>query len=211
MAPFRGAGCVNRPRFAVDGYHTIFRAAELLRMPPHEQPAPATKFASQHPPPLPGRRSIRLPGFDYSRGGAYFVTFCTKGRSRSLAHATATEWQLTSEGHAVRHSWLRLESTFPHVRLDALAILPDHVHGLLWIVRYNISSRKPLAPITTVVGVWKSFAARHINLLRNSVGQPVWQRNYFERIVRNKRALEQIREYIRRNRECRRGHGLPTQ
>jgi REP element-mobilizing transposase RayT len=84
--------------------------------------------------------------------------------------------------------------------------MPDHVHAILWIVKYNFSSRKALAPITTVVGVWKSLTARHINLIRRSEGKPVWQRNYFERIVRDRQALAQIRAYIRRNRESFRDH-----
>lgn len=146
-----------------------------------------------------GRRSIRLRNYDYSRNGPYFVTFCTHHRARILSRLRAGEVVLTPAGSAVRDCWLLLPRTFPHVRLDALAIMPDHVHAVLWIVKYNCSSRGSPAPITTVVGVWKSYAARRINIWRDSKGSAVWQRNYYERIVRGREALSRIRSYIRRN------------
>jgi REP element-mobilizing transposase RayT len=103
---------------------------------------------------------------------------------------------------AVRDCWQVLPTHFPYLRLDAMVIMPDHVHAVLWIVRGKSFGEGKPAPITRVVGVWKSFAARRINAIRGVIGQPVWQRNYYEHIVRDHDSLIRIRSYIRNNPKC---------
>lgn len=147
----------------------------------------------------PGRRSIRLPEFDYSRGGPYFITICTRHRARILSRISGGRLAVTSLGLIVRDCWQALPNHFPHLRLDSIVIMPDHVHAILWIVRGKTSIGEKPAPITQVVGVWKSFAARRINAIRGTHGHPVWQRNYYEHIVRDHDSLTRIRAYIRNN------------
>lgn len=150
-------------------------------------------------PAVPSRQRLRISNYDYSKNGAYFITFCTKLRVPSLARVKEGALQLSLEGRAVLSTWQELPRTFPHVRLDALAIMPDHVHAILWIVRYNIATVRPLVPITTAIGIWKSRAARQINFLRGTPGTQVWHRSFHERIVPDKSALSNIRRYIANN------------
>lgn len=153
----------------------------------------------------PGRRSIRLKDFDYSRGGPYFITICTRQRVRILSQVSGGRAALTRLGLVVRDCWQALPIHFPHLRLDSMVIMPDHVHAILWIVRGKRLEAEGPTPITQVVGSWKSFAARRINAIRGTKGQRVWQRNYYEHIVRDHNALIRIRAYIRNNPKCWRG------
>ena len=147
------------------------------------------------------RRSIRLRGWDYTSPGAYFVTLCTHNgqclfedeRFRQIAEE---EWQRTA---IIR----------PYVQLDEFVIMPNHIHGILWIVRDdNVGARRRLAPtprgapsgsLGAIVGQYKSAVTRRINRIRKTPGAPVWQRNYYEHIVRKEDELRRIREYIRLN------------
>ena len=174
------------------------------------------------------RRSIRLPGYDYRQKGAYFVTVCTHER------------ELLFEDPVLRRVaetvWQRIPRHFPHVRLDAWVVMPNHVHGIVTIVGdacrgeaspEATSAMQGVAPagsysgweavagdasplrsraggvapgsLGAIVGNFKSVTARRINRLRGTPGMPVWQRNYYEHIVRDERALNGIRQYIADN------------
>jgi REP element-mobilizing transposase RayT len=141
------------------------------------------------------RRSIRLKEFDYSAYGAYFVTICTQDRRRLL--------QPPRYRAIVQKSWTTLPLHFPGLQLEEIAIMPDHVHFLITIlpasdsVAQGASRRAPT--LADVVRAFKGNAAREINKARKTPAAPVWQRNYYERIVRNEAELERVREYIRNN------------
>jgi putative transposase len=146
------------------------------------------------------RRSIRLKGWDYRTPGFYFVTVCTYQRQhlfedRALKDVAEVTWRLIPEQ---RHA--------SHVRLDEWIVMPNHLHGLLELGPLKKDEVQPIsikgAPprsLPSVVGTFKSMAARRINNLRRTRGQMVWQRGYYERIVRNERELNAIRRYIRAN------------
>lgn len=124
----------------------------------------------------------RLPGHDYRREGAYFVTVCTH-RRRLLF----TERRLTD---AVESCWDAIPAHFP-VQLDVFVAMPNHVHGILWLERAGHAR-----PLQVVVGSFKSAATRAINRLRGTPGGTVWQRGYHERVVRDEDELEALREYV---------------
>ncbi len=146
-------------------------------------------------PTMGNRRSIRLQEFDYPAYGAYFVTICTHERKRIL--------HLPRILRFVEASWRRIPDHFPSVALEEIVIMPDHVHFLITIlpasdyVAQGASRRAPTLP--DVVRAFKRNAAREINKVRRTPGAPVWQRNYYERIVRDETELERVREYIRNN------------
>jgi len=175
-----------------------------------------------HAPPLHRRRSIRLKGYDYTRAGAYFVTICTKDRACLFGDVAAGVMRLNQMGHIVRQCWLAIPDHVPHVLLDEFVVMPNHVHGIIVIVSTDTvgathasppqhasplqnhdTPTRPRGPqrqsVGSIVGSFKSAATKRINEQRGTPGAPVWQRDYFEHIIRNDESLNRIREYILNN------------
>ena len=161
------------------------------------------------------RRSIRLRGYDYTQPGAYFVTICTHDRICLFGRVVKEDMRLNEFGEIVRECWLMIPHHFPHTALDAFIIMPNHVHGIIWIVNAasddNVGAThasplrlpSPRGPkrksIGAIVGSFKSVVTKRINQKRGTPGLPVWQRNYYEHIVRNDESLNRIRQYIAEN------------
>jgi REP element-mobilizing transposase RayT len=169
-----------------------------------------------HASPLHHRRSIRLKGYDYTRAGAYFVTICTKDRACLFGDVSDGVTRLNQMGHIVRQCWLAIPDHFPHVLLDEFVVMPNHVHGIIVIMATHIvgathasplqnddTPTRPRGPqprsVASIVGSFKSAATKRINEHRGTPGAPVWQRDYFEHIIRNDESLNRIREYILNN------------
>jgi putative transposase len=155
------------------------------------------------------RRSVRLQGYDYSQPGAYFVTICTHGQECIFGYVIDDLMELSPYGEMVWQTWRGLPERFERVELDQFVVMPNHVHGIVVITPPNVGAiqvgvihelplqtqrRRMLLP--RVVGYFKMNASKAINELRGTPGTPVWQRNYYEHIVRNERELRAIREYI---------------
>jgi putative transposase len=146
------------------------------------------------------RRSIRLPGYDYSRAGAYFVTMCAQGRQHRFATITHAGLQLSAAGLMLDVWWRKLPDKFPAVALDVSVIMPDHMHGIVWLQPSSAD-----APTLGTVMQW--FKTMTTNAYMRGVradGWPafdrrLWQRDYYERIVRDETALARIRAYIAAN------------
>jgi REP element-mobilizing transposase RayT len=157
-------------------------------------------------------RSIRLPGFDYGQPGAYFVTLCTRHRECLFGEVVNEEIQMNSLGQAVASCWNDLENHYGHVDLDAFVVMPNHVHGIIVLTQGTLATVgagfKP-APTTPdiakrhglpeIVRAFKTFPSRGINQLRGTPGQPVWQRNYYEHVIRNEAELDRVRQYVHGN------------
>lgn len=154
------------------------------------------------------RHSIRLKGFDYAKSGAYFVTICTHNRACLFGDEVQGEIRLNGAGQLVQSVWEGLPDHYSHIEMDAFVIMPNHVHGIIWLRGSNNarSVRAGLKPAPTVrhglpeiVRAFKTFSARQINAMRGTFGTSVWQRNYFEHIIRNDETLQFIRKYIADN------------
>lgn len=164
------------------------------------------------------RRSIRLKGYDYTRVGAYFVTIVTKNRVCLFGEMVNGEMVANEYGVIVRECWLAIPDHFPHAALDEFIVMPNHVHGIVVLNEtttvgarhavplHNPTSQqreqfgKPVAgSIATIVRSFKSAATKRINEHRGTPGAPVWQRNYFEHIIRSEDSLNRIRKYIADN------------
>ena len=164
------------------------------------------------------RRSIRLKGYDYTQPGAYFITIVTYERMPLFGEIVNGEMRLNEYGQMVRDEWFQTAVVRPYVVLhpDEFVVMPNHVHGIIWIVDTDadggddVGARRRRAPaeqfgkpipgsIPTIVRSFKSMTTRRINLLRNTPGAAVWQRNYYEHIIRHERALNAIRQYIIEN------------
>ncbi len=182
------------------------------------------------PPPPKRRIALRLPEYDYSQPGAYFVTLVTYKRAHLFGDISAGDMRLNRFGEIVHSTWLDLPRHYPHVELDAFVIMPNHVHAVLMLQDHggrgvslqakngvqtsNLSGHSTLQDITKthpggpgkvshalpeIIRAFKSFSAVKINILRRAKGQPVWQRNYYDHVIRNQDDLEQIRKYVEGN------------
>jgi len=160
------------------------------------------------------RRSIRLQGYDYSQPGAYFVTVCVQDQECLLGDIVDGEMRMNELGELVWATWHDLPNHLPHVELDAFVVMPNHVHGIVWIVDVvgagSVGAGSEPAPTNTnkrrglpeIVRQFKTFSAQRVNQRRGTPGMPVWQRNYYEHIIRNDSSLHQIQKYILENPLC---------
>jgi REP element-mobilizing transposase RayT len=155
------------------------------------------------------RRSIRLGGYDYTQPGAYFITICTQERHPCLASVDAAGYTLTRIGQVVAGCWLALPRHFPNVALDAWVLMPDHLHGIL-VLREGeavsvlpVPSQRPNGTrsnsLNAIVQNFKSISTRKVNQLSHAPGAQLWQRNYYERIIRDECAFDVVRRYIEEN------------
>ncbi len=154
------------------------------------------------------RRSIRLKGYDYTRPGAYFVTICSQNRECLFGQIVNGEMRLNEFGEIVARTWYDLPNHVANVQLDAFVVMPNHVHAVIVITAVGAGSERAdsnSAPIPKrhalpeIVRQLKTFSARRINQRRGTPGTTVWQRNYYEHIVRNDGELNRIRKYIANN------------
>ena len=156
------------------------------------------------------RRSIRLRNYDYSQVGAYFITVCTWNKECLLGSIENGEITLNEYGMIVEKEWLMTEKMRSNIRMDKYIVMPNHFHGII-IINTNCRGTLQRAPtkeqfgrpisnsIPTIIRLFKSTTTKQINQIRNTPGIPLWQRNYYEHIIRNEKALENIRRYIEVN------------
>jgi REP element-mobilizing transposase RayT len=146
------------------------------------------------------RRSIRLKGYDYSRAGMYFLTVCTQDRACLFGDVVDGEMQLNEAGRVAEQCWRGIPFHFPDTVLDAFVIMPNHVHGIVAVGAKNFSPlRSPLRAGTsrTIGSVIRGFKIGVTKWMRqNGLIHEVWQRNYYEHIIRNDESLNRIRQYI---------------
>ena len=137
------------------------------------------------------RNSNRLPAYDYRSSGAYFITVCTENRQPVL--------EIPVIHTALLERWQQLPHRFPGVRLDESIIMPDHVHGILWLD----GSKKNAPTLGRVIGSFKSLVTvtwRHYHREKNiPCLNHLWQRDYYEHVIRNEDDLKLTREYIINN------------
>ncbi len=152
------------------------------------------------------RRSIRLRAYDYSQAGAYFITLCVHDRACLFGDIADGVMHLNDLGRAVESEWLHTRGVRPQVELDEYVVMPNHFHGIVVVVdmgrgvlQYAPTFRSPSRSVGAVVRGFKSAVTRRINQMRQTPGLPVWQRNYYEHIIRSERELARIRQYIVNN------------
>lgn len=152
------------------------------------------------------RRSIRLKGYDYAQAGAYFLTLCTKDRACLFGDIVDDLMLLNVAGMVVDECWKAIPSHFPHVALDAFVVMPNHIHGVLRIG--DTVGAKDISPLpsrclgtaNTIGSVIRGFKIGVTKWMRaNSDIHDIWQRNYYEHVIRDESSLNRIREYIADN------------
>jgi putative transposase len=170
------------------------------------------------------RRSIRLKKYDYSREGLYYITLCVKDRFHLFGQIINEQMALNEYGEIVKTEWLKIPETRPNIQLGEYIVMPDHFHGIIIIGADSVGAilggaihespqpnesplqrRKMVLP--KIIGRFKMVSSKQINLLRNTPGIPVWQRDYYEHIIRDERAFLNISSYIINNpRNWRKNH-----
>ena len=140
-----------------------------------------------------GRRSIRKKGYDYSLPGWYFVTICTFKRQPLLGAINNSQTVLSPIGNIASNIWSRIPIHFDDVHLDAVVFMPDHMHAIV-----NIGEMADTS-LSILIQNYKSIVARKITNFTKSKIKQVWQRNYYEHIIRNEKSLNLIRLYIELN------------
>jgi len=162
------------------------------------------------------RRSIRLRGYDYSQPGAYFVTICTHNRAWLFGNVVGGEMALNDAGRMVEKWYFELENKFPDILCDEYVIMPNHFHAII----INVGADRRVcpdkmggpdergehtgSPLHRVVQWFKTMTTNeYIRRVKQNGWQPfsgkLWQRNYWEHIIRNENELNRIREYIINN------------
>jgi REP-associated tyrosine transposase len=159
------------------------------------------------------RHSIRLRGCDYGQVGAYFITICTQDRVCLFGDVVDGEMRLNGAGQIAQEEWLRSAIIRPRVTLDAFVVMPNHIHGIIVLDdgRRGTLQRAPTEggpttgerfgkptsdSIPTIIRLFKAATTKRVNSMRDTPGMPVWQRNYYEHIVRTDESLDRIRQYI---------------
>lgn len=154
------------------------------------------------------RRSIRLRGYDYSKAGAYFVTLCTQHRKRLFGDIVNGELRLNDKGQVIVNYWEWLAEAHGYILLDEYVVMPNHLHGIIVITdcrRDEQGTPEPTVPtekrkpLGRLIGAFKTASTNRINRSAAIVGNKIWQRNYWEHIIRNEHELNLIRAYIRNN------------
>jgi putative transposase len=161
------------------------------------------------------RRSIRLKGHDYAQPGAYFVTACTHERASLFGHVVSGEMHLNEAGEMAQGCWEDIPTHFPLVELDAFVVMPNHIHGVIVILGRGEKSfaptrcgtsiptgttTMPQPPSKTIGSIVRGFKIGVTKWFRaNTDVYSVWQRGFYEHIVRSEQELTAIRQYVQAN------------
>jgi putative transposase len=175
------------------------------------------------------RRSIRLKGYDYSQPGAYFVTICTHNKVCVFGEIVDGQMRLNTLGQMIQAEWLKIGERFPTMQMDEFVVMPNHFHAIINIVGATLvvapndhpdldttragTSPAPTPTTTTahtastvgdIVGAFESITT-HAYILWVRAGiwpefdQRLWQRNYYEHVIRDMPGWQRIQAYIRAN------------
>ena len=156
----------------------------------------------------PRRRNLRLAEFDYSQPGAYFVTIVTQDRKLLFGEVLDGEMILNETGRMVTELWLAIPDHFSNVELGEFVVMPNHIHGIISITNVGATHASPLPIISNgpgsgslgaIVGSFKSATSKRIHELTKSHDHRLWQRNYYEHVIRNERDHQAIYDYILAN------------
>jgi putative transposase len=155
-----------------------------------------------------------MKGFNYAAEGAYFVTICIQNRDCIFGSVADKSMVLNEMGEIAQACWVQIPDHFPSTWMDSFVIMPNHLHGIIWIGPVGARHAVPLpineisvptfgqpvrGSLGTIIRSYKSAVTRALNLRRQLPGATIWQRNYYERIVRSEAALDLTRRYISDN------------
>ena len=168
------------------------------------------------------RRSVRLRGYDYSQAGAYFITICTQNRRYLFGTIVGGRMVLNDAGRTAATCWLQIPDHFPNVELDEWVVMPNHMHGIVVMVDASANAtappvgannysplpvdsaipddsplQRPTGTSRTIGSMVRGFKIGVTKWYRQRLdASQIWQRNYWEHIIRNEQELNRVRRYI---------------
>jgi REP element-mobilizing transposase RayT len=155
-----------------------------------------------------------MEGYDYRQHGAYSLTICTQERVMLFGDMVDGVMNLNTLGCVVDDEWRKTPSIRAEIHLDEYVVMPNHFHAIVYIIaesHYCESTRahsraplqdtltRPARSLGSLVAGFKATTTAKINKLRETPGSKIWQRNYYERIIRNEDELNHLRQYITLN------------
>jgi putative transposase len=155
--------------------------------------------------------SLRLPGYDYAQGGAYAVTIRTGGGEPLFGEVVDGRMYPSAYGQIAQKCCEELPLHFDHARVDTCVVMPNHLHAIIVLfeespplegqaTRRQEQYGKPVrGSLPTMMRSLKSAVSKAINELRGTPGESVWQRGYYEHVIRDERELNKHRRYISEN------------
>jgi putative transposase len=150
---------------------------------------------------LPERKTLRLSQYDYSGSGAYFVTVCTQEKRCTLGRVVgggvldAPHVQLSEYGDLAQQTLLEMSAAYSNIAIEKYAIMPNHVHFIIAIRNCSGPSRTPAptnARLPAFISTWKRFTNKR-------AGTPLWQRSYYDHVIRGEADYLRIWQYIDQN------------
>lgn len=169
---------------------------------------------------LPHRRSVRLWQYDYSQEGLYFITICCEDKICRFGEVENGEMILNDTGKVAAEEWRRTAQLRGNIVLHEFIIMPNHMHGVLEIANVGANCirpqtesgvcdtplqdgqnqlRSPSNTLGAIIRGYKAAVTKRINQLYDIQNIRIWQRNYFEHIIRNPQSYEHISDYIKTN------------
>ena len=135
---------------------------------------------------MPVRKKIRLNEYDYSQENMYFITICIKNREEILGKIIENNINLTNEGKIVNQNINKLEEIYKNIIIDEYILMPNHIHILLTINYKN--------------GITISKIIKHLKAnISREIKYSIWQKSFYEHIIRNEKEYLKIKEYIQNN------------
>lgn len=159
-------------------------------------------------------KSLRLKDWNYSSEGAYFITICTKDRECFFGNIENAEMTLNNVGKIAKEYWQEIPQHFPCVVLDEFIIMPNHVHGIIFIYHSDISTNvavetknllslqyrqqnKLCGTSRTIGSIIRGFKIGVTKWINNNTHLlNIWQKNFYDHIIRDEKSLNNIRQYI---------------
>ena len=146
------------------------------------------------------RKNPHLTAYDYSRPGAYFITLATRNRSCLFGRLSDGELILNDAARMLESEWLSLPNRYPHLEMDFYQAMPDHFHGILFILRES----SPDVSLMEIVSYFKSVTTRAYVRGVESLGwrrfsKKVWSPDFHEHVIRDESDLRAFRAYIADN------------
>ncbi len=156
---------------------------------------------------LPNRRSIRLKEYDYRQTGYYYITICSYKRRCIFGNIKDEKISLSSIGNIVKTTWEQTTKHFHFAMLNEFVVMSNHFHAIIYIEKQqpNLhlnkqpSTKLPPQSLATIIRSFKSAATRQSRSTQQQKELNIWQKNYYEHIVRNETDLNQIQQYILNN------------
>lgn len=145
------------------------------------------------------RKPNRLPDFDYGSNGAYFVTICTEKRRNILSNIVGDGFPVPKRAGMIAETFIQmLPAKYPCARVDKYVIMPDHIHMILFIENVE-GTGNPSPTLENIIGWYKYGVTKRINTEMGTSAERVFQRSYYDHVIRGEQDYVEIWEYIENN------------